>query len=34
VRQVLGVLLGDEVLRFEQDGGGYELTAQTRRGPL
>jgi hypothetical protein len=35
VRQVLRVLLGDEVLWFEpQEGGSYELTAETRLGLL
>jgi hypothetical protein len=34
VRQVLRVLLGDEVMWFGQEGGGSELTAETRRGPL
>ena len=35
VRQVLRVLLGDEVLWFEpQEGSGYEVTAETRLGPL
>jgi len=32
-RQVLRVLLGDEVLWFEPQVGGYKLTAETRFGP-
>jgi hypothetical protein len=34
VRQVLRVLLGDEVLWCEPKPAGYELTAETRLGPL
>jgi hypothetical protein len=34
VRQVLRVLLGDEALWFEPKPDGYELTAETRLGPL